>query len=268
MNTRSAYRAAGAVVSAAALGLLAACGGGGGDAGGEAGQGDQAQAGGPLTVFAAASLTGTFEELEREFEAANPGTDVTFNFAGSSTLAQQITQGAPADVFASADQSNMDKVTEPELTEGEPTLFATNTLQIAVAPQNPKDVTSLETLTQPDLRTVICAPQVPCGAATERVEQAAGVDIPAVSEEQDVKAVLQKVQTGNADAGLVYKTDVAASGGQVEGVDFPQASEAVNDYPIAVLKSTRNAELAQRWVEFVTGDEGKRVLEAAGFGSP
>lgn len=265
MKTRSIPRVAGAAIAATALAVLAGCGGA--DAGGAAEDGGQAE-GGTLTVFAAASLTGTFQELEQKFEAAHPGTDVTLNFAGSSTLAQQINQGAPADVFASADEKNMTKVTDAGNQQGEPQVFATNTLQIAVAPQNPKGVAALPDLARPDLRTVVCAPQVPCGSAAEKVEQAAGVDIAPVSEEQDVKAVLQKVTTGNADAGLVYKTDVAASGGQAQGVDFPQATEAVNPYPITVLKNAQNPEAAREWVEFVTGDEGRQVLEAAGFGAP
>lgn len=259
MRVRSRVRVAGAALAATALAALAGCGGG--DAGGEGGNGT-------LTVFAAASLTDTFQELERRFEAANPGTDVMVSFAGSSTLAQQINQGAPADVFASANQSNMTKVTDAGNQQGEPEIFATNTLQIAVAPQNPKNVASLQDLTRPDLRTVVCAPQVPCGAAAEKVEQAAGVDIRPVSEEQDVKAVLQKVTTGNADAGLVYRTDVTASGGQARGVDFPQASEAVNQYPITVLKNAPNPEAARKWVDFVTGDQGRQVLTGAGFGTP
>ncbi|OLM19845.1 MULTISPECIES: molybdate ABC transporter substrate-binding protein [unclassified Pseudonocardia] len=266
MKIRSTVRVAGAAVAATALAVLAGCGGGE-SGGGAAPESAQAQ-GGTLTVFAAASLTGTFEELEKQFEAANPGTDVTFNFAGSSTLAQQINQGAPADVFASADQNNMKKVTDVGNQQAEPTVFATNTLQIAVAPQNPKAVASLQDLTKPDLRTVVCAPQVPCGSATEKVEQAAAVDITPVSEEQDVKAVLQKVTTGNADAGLVYKTDVTASKGQAQGVDFPQAADAVNDDPITVLKNTQNAELAQKWVDFVNGEQGRQVLTTAGFGAP
>lgn len=258
MKNRSVPRAVGAAVAAVALAVLAGCGGG-------SGPGGQAQ-GDALTVFAAASLTDVFQELERRFEQANPGTDVTLNFAGSSTLAQQIDQGAPADVFASADRNNMRKVAEPGLTRGEPVVFATNTLQIATAPQNPQRIGSLRDLTRPGLRTVVCAPQVPCGSATETVERAAGVDIRPVSEEQDVKAVLQKVTTGNADAGLVYRTDVTASDGQAQGVDFPQAAQVVNDYPIAPLSSARNPELAQRWVAFVTGEQGRQVLTAAGFG--
>lgn len=256
MQTRFVPRAVGAAVLVTALAVSAGCGGGG--AGGDR----------TLTVFAAASLTSTFQQLEQEFEAANPGTDVTLNFAGSSTLAQQIDQGAPADVFASADRTNMTKVTDAGNQQGEPVVFATNTLQIAVAPQNPKAVAALADLTRPDLRTVVCAPQVPCGSATEKVERAAGVDIRPVSEEQDVKAVLQKVTTGNADAGLVYRTDVAASDGQAHGVDFAQASGAVNEYPITVLRNARNPDLARTWVDFVTGDQGRRVLEEAGFGAP
>ncbi|WP_226363270.1 molybdate ABC transporter substrate-binding protein [Pseudonocardia sp. ICBG1142] len=260
-------RVAGAALAVTALFAVAGCGGGDGGGGTAAQPSGQAQ-GGTLTVFAAASLTGTFGDLEKKFKAANPGTDVVFNFAGSSALAQQINQGAPADVFASADQNNMTKVTDAGNAQGQPEVFATNTLQIAVAPQNPKRIASLQDLTKPDLRTVVCAPQVPCGSATEKVEQAAGVDIRPVSEEQDVKSVLQKVTTGNADAGLVYRTDVTASGGQAQGVDIPQASQAVNEYPIVVLKNTRNAELAQKWVQFVNGDEGRQVLGAAGFGAP
>lgn len=257
MQTRFVPRAVGAAVLATALAASAGCGGAGG-AGGDR----------TLTVFAAASLTSTFQQLEREFEAANPGTDVTLNFAGSSTLAQQINQGAPADVFAAADRTNMTKVTDAGNQQGEPAVFATNTLQIAVAPQNPEGIAALPDLMRPDLRTVVCAPQVPCGSATEKVEQAAGVELRPVSEEQDVKAVLQKVTTGNADAGLVYRTDVSASDGQAHGVDFPQASEAVNEYPITVLRNARNPDLARTWVDFVAGDQGRRVLQQAGFGTP
>lgn len=262
MNPRYVRRVAGAAAAAAALVLLAGCGAGGQDD--QAGDG-QSQT---LTVFAAASLTDTFGELETQFEQANPGADVTLNFAGSSALAQQINQGAPADVFASADENNMKKVTDPGNARGEPVVFATNTLQIATAPQNPEQIASLQDLTKPDLRTVVCAPQVPCGAAAEKVERAAGVQITPVSEEQDVRSVLNKVTTGNADAGLVYKTDVTASEGQVQGVEFEQSGQAVNNYPIATLANAPNAELAQKWVQFVTGEQGRQVLTGAGFGTP
>lgn len=260
MRTRSVSRTAAVAVTATVLALLAGCGGGG-----DTGSGAPPRT---LTVFAAASLTGTFTELEKRFERANPGTDVTFNFAGSSALAQQIVQGAPTDVFASADETNMRKVTGPGLTAGEPAVFATNTLQIATAPGNPMRIASLRDLTRPGLRTVLCAPQVPCGAAAEKVERAAGVSLRPVSEEQDVKAVLNKVGTGNADAGLVYRTDVAAARGQVQGVDIAQAGEAVNRYPIAALTGSRDPELAGQWVRFVTGEQGGQVLTAAGFGTP
>lgn len=259
MPIRSLARAAVAAAVAAVLAVTAGCGSGGTGA-----------PGGPrtVTVFAAASLTGVFGELERRFEQANPGVDVVFNFAGSSGLARQITQGAPADVFASADERNMATVTEAGLAAGPPVVFATNTLQIATAPQNPQRIGALADLARPGLRTVLCAPQVPCGSASGAVERAAGVDIAPVSEEQDVKAVLNKVATGNADAGLVYRTDVAASGGRVRGVDFAQASQAVNAYPTAVLRDARDADAARRWVAFVTGEQGRQVLTAAGFGTP
>lgn len=221
-----------------------------------------------LTVFAAASLTSTFQEMEKRFETDNPGTDVKLNFAGSSTLATQIDQGAPADVFASADKNNMQKVVQAGNNAAPPVTFATNTLQIAVAPGNPKAISSLADLTKPGVRTVVCAPQVPCGTATQKVATAAGVTLTPVSEEQDVKSVLNKVITGNADAGLVYVTDVNDAGGKVDGVPFPQADQAVNTYPIAVLKNAQNKDLAEKWVQLVTGEAGKKILQAAGFGTP
>lgn len=250
-------------VAAAALVALAGCGG---SAGPGAGAGDAAPQ--TLTVFAAASLKDTFTTIEKRFEQENPGTDVTLTFAGSSDLATQITNGAPADVFASADEKNMAKVTGPGLNQGEPQVFATNVLQIAVAPNDPKRITSLADLAKPGNTTVVCAPQVPCGSAARKVEQAAGVEIRPVSEEQDVKSVLSKVTSGNADAGLVYVTDVAAAGNAVKGVSFPESSAAVNNYPIVALKDAENAELATRWIRAVTGPAGRQTLQAAGFGAP
>ncbi|MFR9801573.1 molybdate ABC transporter substrate-binding protein [Pseudonocardia sp. RS010] len=221
-----------------------------------------------LTVFAAASLTESFTALEKQFEAAHPGVDVTVNYAGSSDLAQQIVNGAPADVFAAANTSTMKTVAEAGLTAAAPVTFATNVLEIATPPGNPKNVTGLADLARPDVQTVVCAPQVPCGAATQKVEQAAGVTIDPVSEENDVKSVLSKVSTGNADAGLVYVTDVSAAGDTVQGVTFPEADAAVNEYPIAVVKNGPQAGLAQQWVDLVTGDVGRTTLEAQGFGAP
>jgi molybdate transport system substrate-binding protein len=255
-------------VAAASL-MLALAGCGGGQSGGAAPSSAPAAAQGQtLNVFAAASLKDTFTTMEKQFEQANPGTDVKLTFAGSSDLATQINNGAPADVFASADDNNMKKVTDPGLTAAAPQKFATNTLQIAVAPNDPKGIKSLQDLADPANKTVLCAPQVPCGSAAVKVEKAAGVDIKPVSEEQDVKSVLSKVTSGNADAGLVYVTDVTAAKGQVQGVSFPEASSAVNNYPIAVLKNSQNAELANKWVQLVTGPQGQQVLKTAGFGAP
>lgn len=263
-------RMAGSVaVGATALMVLAGCGGGSGDAGGQGGApSGEAAAPQTLNVFAAASLKDTFTTIEKQFEQENPGTDVKLTFAGSSDLATQITNGAPADVFASADDKNMTKVTQPGLNQGEPARFATNTLQIAVAPNDPKAIKGLSDLANPANKTVVCAPQVPCGSAAQKVEQAAGIDIKPVSEEQDVKSVLSKVSSGNADAGLVYVTDVTAAKGAVKGVTFPESSKAVNNYPIVALKSSQNAALATKWVETVTGATGQQTLKAAGFGAP
>lgn len=223
---------------------------------------------GDITVFAAASLKATFTELAETFEAENPGANVEFNFAGSSDLVTQLTQGAPADVFASADTNNMTKAVDADLVDGEPTNFATNTLTIVTAPGNPKNVTSFADLANPDVLTVVCAPQVPCGSATAKVEAATGTDIPAVSEESAVTDVLGKVTSGQADAGLVYVTDAAGSGDTVTAVDFPEAAEAVNTYPIAVLKSSENAATAAAFEALITGTTGQQVLAEAGFAAP
>ena len=220
---------------------------------------------GGVTVFAAASLTESFTRLGKDFEAANPGTKVTFNFAGSSALAQQINQGAPADVFASADTANMDKLTAEDLQAADPEDFATNTLEIAVPPDNPAGVASFADLAGDGINVVVCAPEVPCGAATVKVEEATGVDIQPVSEEQSVTDVLAKVTSGEADAGLVYVTDVLAAGADVQGITFPESSEAVNTYPVVALKDAADADLAQEFVDLVLSDTGQSILEAAGF---
>jgi molybdate transport system substrate-binding protein len=221
--------------------------------------------GGSLTVFAAASLKKTFTEIGARFEAEHPGTKVTFSFAGSSDLVAQLQQGAPADVFASADTKNMDKVTAASLTTGSPVNFATNTLEIAVPPGNPATITSFQDLAKPGVKVVVCAPEVPCGAATKKVEQSSGVTIKPVSEEQSVIDVLGKVSSGEADAGVVYVTDVKGAGDRVEGVAFPESSSAVNTYPIVALKSSRNAALAAEFIASVTGEPGQGILAAAGF---
>jgi molybdate transport system substrate-binding protein len=221
---------------------------------------------GTVTVLAAASLTETFTALEQRFEADHPGVDVRLNVAGSSDLAQQVVNGAPADVFAAASDATMKTVTDAGLAAGTPTTFATNVLQIATAPGNPKGIATFADVAKPDLKVVVCAPQVPCGAAAERIEKATGVTLSPVSEEADVKSTLGKVTSGDADAGLVYVTDVAAAKGTVQGVSFPEAGQATTNYPITVLKDAPQAELAQQFVDLVTGDAGRQALGAAGFG--
>jgi molybdate transport system substrate-binding protein len=247
--------------------LLAGCGGGAQPAAPAPSAAPSAAAeSGTLTVLAAASLTETFNALEKRFETDHPGVDVRLNYAGSSDLAQQIVNGAPADVFAAASDATMKTVTDAGLAAGTPTVFATNVLQIATVPGNPKGVASFADLAKPDLKVVVCAPQVPCGAAADKIEKATGVTLKPVSEEADVKSTLGKVTSGDADAGLVYLTDVAAAKDKVQGVSFPEASQAATNYPIAVLESSGHAELAQQFVGLVTGEEGKKELQAAGFG--
>jgi molybdate transport system substrate-binding protein len=219
-------------------------------------------------VFAAASLKKTFTDIGEQFKTENPGASVEFSFAGSSDLVTQLTQGAPADVFASADTKNMDKAAQAGLLAGDPVNFASNTLTIAVAPGNPKKIASFKDLTQQGLNVVVCAPQVPCGSATQKVEEATGVTLNPVSEESSVSDVLNKVTTGQADAGIVYVTDAIGAGDKVAAVAFPEAAGAVNTYPIAVLKGSENQEFARKFVDLVTGGSGQKVLNAAGFAKP
>jgi molybdate transport system substrate-binding protein len=221
-----------------------------------------------ISVFAAASLKKTFTDIGEQFKTESPGASLEFSFAGSSDLVTQLTQGAPADVFASADTKNMDKATQAGLLAGDPVNFASNTLTIAVAPGNPKKIASFKDLTQQSLNVVVCAPQVPCGSATQKVEQATGVTLDPVSEESSVSDVLNKVTTGQADAGIVYVTDAIGAGDKVAAVPFPEAGGAVNTYPIAVLKGSKTPELARKFVDMVTGESGQKVLSAAGFAKP
>ncbi|TDN43654.1 molybdate transport system substrate-binding protein [Curtobacterium flaccumfaciens] len=223
---------------------------------------------GSITVFAAASLQQTFTTLGKLYEAAHPGTTISFSFAGSSDLVTQIQNGAPADVFASADEANMAKLEKTDLAAGSPEDFATNVLEIAVAPGNPKHIEDLRDLTASDVQLVMCAAPVPCGAATAKVEAAAGVDLRPVSEEQSVTDVLGKVESGQADAGLVYVTDVHGADGKVDGVSFDAADDAVNTYPIGVLRDAANPSLATAFSAYVRSASGQKVLAAAGFGKP
>lgn len=220
-----------------------------------------------VTVFAAASLTGTFTELGRAFEAAHPGTTVKFNFGSSATLAQQITQGAPVDVFAAASPATMKTVTDASLA-GSPTTFARNKLQIAVPKDNPAKVDDLADLADAKVKVALCAEQVPCGAAAVRALDAAGLKVTPVTLEQDVKATLTKVELGEVDAALVYRTDVIAAAGKVTGIGFPEADKAVNDYPIATLAKAPAGDLAKRFVDLVLSRQGKDVLTKAGFEAP
>lgn len=221
-----------------------------------------------LDVHAAASLTEAFTELAGQFEAQHPGVEVSLSFAGSSTLVQQLTEGAPADVLATADERSMAGAVDAGLVDGEPVVFATNVLTVVVPAGNPAGVGSFRDLADPGVQVVVCAPQVPCGTATERIEEASGVRLSPVSEEGSVTDVLGKVASGQADAGLVYTTDARSAGDAVEAVGIPQASRAVNRSPVAALADSDEPELARQFTQLVAGDRGREVLAGAGFGAP
>jgi molybdate transport system substrate-binding protein len=254
---RSRIRLA-AVVAAAAL-ALAACGGD--DSGGSSG----AQSPSGIKVFAAASLTAAFNELGPQFTAANGGTKVTFNFAGSQALATQLQQGAPADVFASADIPNMDKAKD---LVGTPQNFASNQLQIVVEKGNPKGVRGLDDLASPDLKVVLAAGEVPAGKYAQQAFEQAAVTVKPVSQEDNVKAVVNKVALGEADAGIVYVTDVTAGGDKVEGVDIPDDLNVLATYPIATVKASEAQDKAQAFLDLVLSDQGQQVLKKYGFLPP
>jgi molybdate transport system substrate-binding protein len=247
------------VVLAAGL-ALAGCGNGDTAASGPGAQQRQ-----PVTVLAAASLTDVFTKLEPVFEAANPTADVRFSFGASSDLATQIVNGAPVDVFASANEKQMQVVADAGKVAGEPKPFTTNVLTIVVPPGNPKNIRSFADLARPDVIELVCAPQVPCGAATEQIEKATSITLSPASEEPDVRSVLAKVQAKEADAGLVYVTDARSAAGKVEQINFPEAKDAVNVYPIAAVEGAPHPPLAEAFVAFVLGPAGQRELTAAGF---
>jgi len=222
---------------------------------------------GKLTIYAAASLGAAFDELAERFEARHPSLDVLpIVYDGSSTLATQLIEGAPADVFASADENNMAKV-EAEGLAVDPRLFATNTLVIAVPAGNPGEVTGLDSLADPGLTVVLCAPEVPCGAASETLLVDQGVTVSPASLEQNVTAVLAKVAADEADAGLVYATDVRGNT-DVESIEAAGAGDVVNRYPLTVLTDAANPVAADAFVAFVLSEEGQRVLADLGFGAP
>jgi molybdate transport system substrate-binding protein len=222
---------------------------------------------GTVTVFAAASLTETFDALATEFEQQHPNVDVVLNYGGSSGLATQITQGAPADVFAAANEPTMKTVIDAGDAAGS-TVFATNTLELVTPAGNPAGVTGLADLADPDLAIALCDPAVPCGSAAQALLEVAGVTAAPDTLEEDVKSVLTKVELGEADAGLVYVTDVKAAGDKVDGIEVPEAQDVINRYPIAVLASAPNLDAAQAWVDFILSDAGQGALADAGFVAP
>jgi molybdate transport system substrate-binding protein len=221
-----------------------------------------------LLVFAAASLTDSYTELGRAFEADHPGTNLTFNFGSSSDLVNQVLQGARADVVASADEANMAKLTEAGATAGPPQVFATNTLQIIVEPGNPKRITELADLAQPDLLYVTAAPGVPIGRYSQQVLAAAGVTVSPVSLEENVKGIVTKVVLGEADAGIVYVTDVRAAGDAAQGVPIAANLNLIAAYPIAVPTTAANPARAQAFVDFVLSPPGQEILTGYGFTAP
>jgi molybdate transport system substrate-binding protein len=222
---------------------------------------------GTITVFAAASLMGTFTELGKQFEAAHPGDTVKFSFGGSSTLATQITDGAPADVFASAAPANMDTVVNAG-DASNPQDFAKNTAEIAVPPSNPAGVTSVSDLAKSSVKVALCEPKVPCGVVAAEVFKNAGITVKPVTLQPEVKSVLTQVELGNVDAGMVYVTDVMAAGSKVKGVVIPANLNASTLYPIATITNSKEMSIAQAFVAYVLSPAGQQVLAAAGFQKP
>lgn len=239
------------------LSVLAGCATGGDDDEGAA----------TLTVFAAASLTDAFTEIADQFESADPDVEIQLSFDGSSGLVDQIAGGAPADVFASADQANMARALEDDLVAGEPILFATNVLTLITPPGNPAGITGLDD-SLAGSRLVVCADGVPCGDATRELAEAADIELEPVSEETKVTDVRGKVESGEADAGIVYTTDATAAGDAVEVIPIDGAEDAPNRYPIAGLAEAGHPTLAQRFIDSVTGEEGQAILAGYGFGDP
>ncbi|MFI5677701.1 molybdate ABC transporter substrate-binding protein [Streptomyces cellulosae] len=268
-RTRRTLQATGA--GAVALLALAACSSSGSDSDSAAAAPNSsasAKLSGAVTVFAAASLQESFTSLGKQFEKEHPGTKVTFSFGGSDSLAASITGGAPADVFAAASPKTMALVTDQKDAVGTPATFVRNQLEIATLPGNPDNVSSLKDLTKSGLKVVLCDKTVPCGAAAQKALDAAKLKLTPVSYEQDVKSALTKVELREADAAVVYRTDVKAAGDKVEGVEFPESAQAVNNYPIALLKNAPNAAAAKAFIELVKSTEGQTTLTEAGFLKP
>lgn len=254
VNTRERWRRFGWIGVGLALSLATAC----------ASEDDSTS----VIVSAAASLTDAFAAIESAFEEANPGVDVVLNLGGSSTLREQILEGAPADVFASANLSNMDQVVEAGAVAGEPRIFVRNLLQIAVPPGNPGGVTGLIDFGRDELLIGLCAEGVPCGEFAREALDAAGV-VPATdTNEPDVRALLTKIEAGELDAGITYVSDVVSAGGSVEGIDIPEAENVVAVYPIAVLAEAASPGESEDFVDFVLSAVGQAILVEHGFAAP
>jgi molybdate transport system substrate-binding protein len=242
--------------------LLAACGGGGGTASSSPASGSLS---GYIQVFAAASLTASFNALGASFHQANPGVGVNFNFAGTPTLVTQIEQGAPADVFASADTTNMDKLTSDGYTSGTSRVFARNQLEIVVAPGNPKGIAGLADLAKSGVIYITEGPTVPAGKYSLQALATAGLKVTPKSLETSVTAVISKIELGEADAGIVYITDIKAAGTKVQGVPIPAADNVIATYPIVAVKGTKSSAVASAFIDYVTSATGQSTLATFGF---
>ncbi|MEU1279777.1 molybdate ABC transporter substrate-binding protein [Streptomyces sp. NPDC005805] len=266
--TPARRRTAATVLTAALLVPLAACASDDTtkDAGGSTATGSTSAA--PpanLTVLAAASLTDVFKTAATAYEKANPGTKLTFSFAGSQELVAQVSQGSPADVLVTADTKSMDKVKADTDT---PAIIAKNRLVIATGEGNPHKVDDLKDLADPKLKVVLAAPEVPAGKYSEQILDAQKITVKPVSQEPNVRAVLSKVELGEADAGLVYKTDAESAQDKVDAVTIPDDQNAIAEYPAASLKDSRNAEAAAAFVAWLSSPEGQKILQDAGFQKP
>lgn len=249
------------ILALSALAVAAGCGGGSGGSGDGPGRGT-------LTVFAASSLTEPFGTLATTFEKQHPGVRVRFSFDSSATLAEQVTQGAPADVLATADTTTMKTAVAANANDGRPQVFATNTLVTAVPAANPGQVTAFSDLDKPGVGYLTCVETAPCGALARTLLDENHITAQPRSQEVDVKSVLSKVELGEADAGLVYASDAKAAGSKVTAVPIPHAAQHVNDYPIVALEGAKSSALAHDWVRLVLSGRGRQVLRDAGFGPP
>ena len=254
-------------VIAAGLATVAAAGCSSSSSSSPSGASSPKPATGTITVFAAASLTGSFTQLGKQFQSAHPGDTVKFSFGPSSGLATQITSGAPADVFASAAPTNMQQVVSAG-DASNPQNFAKNKMEVAVPPNNPAKVTSVNDLAKHSVKVALCQPQVPCGAVAAQVFKNAGITVKPVTLQPDVKSVLTQVETGNVDAGMVYVTDVMAAGSKVKGVTIAANENASTLYPIATVSSSKEKSIANAFVAYVLSPAGQSVLTAEGFEKP